>query len=356
MTIRTPLFPIVAVVLLAGCARGGSGTGTPAAGTGTPAAAGTARPTADRRVDQVVTADGELRYPGVPQPLSFSSSGRLTEVAVTAGQEVKAGDVIARIAPDALEITLAEARANQIAAQQQVDQQARGSDLERAKQELERSKNNRWAAQAQRDAICGRARAECDEGDEFARRACKAGREDSKTGCDQAEANTNAADQGVRIAELNLQDLESRRDTDQKAARAKAEAARLSLARAQRDQAGQTLTAPFDGTVTAVNVNAGVDIGPGAPVATLVQTRPLRFVTSNLGERYVGEIRTGHKAKVTLTTYPDRKIDAVVQRVDSQGQRDQAGAVVFTVYLDVTPPADLPVYAGMTGRVEIDVR
>ncbi|HQZ70876.1 MAG: HlyD family secretion protein [Anaerolineae bacterium] len=360
MPIRTPTLLALALTLVAGCGgRGTPGAGTPGAGTpsaGTPAAAGTARPTVDRAVAQVVTADGELRYPGVPQTLSFSASGKLTEVTVTAGQEVKAGDVIARIEPDALDVNLAEARANRIASQQQLDQLARGTDLERARQELERAKNNRWSVQAQRDAICGRARADCGDGDEFARQACKATREDSQTGCDQAEANTNAADQGVRIAELNLQDLEARQDTDRKAAQAKAEVSRLALARAERDHAGQALTAPFDGTISAVNVNAGIDIGPGSPVATLVQTRPLRFVTANLGERYVGEIRVGHKAKVILTSYPDRKLDATVQRVDSQGQRDQAGAVVFTVYLDVMPTDDLPVYAGMTGRAEIDVR
>ncbi len=358
MRVRTVTLFALALTLTAGCG-GRPGAGTPGAGTptaGTPAAEGTTKPTVSRAVAQVVTADGELRYPGVPQTLSFSASGTLTEVTVVVGQEVKAGDVIARIAPDALDVNLAEARANRITAQQQLDQLARGTDLERARQELERAKNNRWSVQAQRDAVCGRARADCNDGDEFARQACKATREDSQTGCDQAEANTNAADQGVRIAELNLQDLEARQGTDLKAAQAKAEVARLALARAERDHAGQALTAPFDGTISALSVNAGIDIGPGAPVATLVQTRPLRFVTANLGERYVGEIRVGNKAKVILTSYPDRKLDATVQRVDSQGQRDQAGAVVFTVYLDVTPADDLPVYAGMTGRAEIDVR
>jgi len=303
----------------------------------------------------VVTADGELRFPGVPQPLGFAVAGELTELLVTAGQEVKAGEVIARIQPKGLDVSVAEARANLIAAEQQAAQQERGTDLERARQELERAKNSRWATQAQRDAICGRAHAECDEGNEFSRAACKASREESQTGCDQAQANTNAADQAVRIAELNLQDLEARQGSDRQAAAARLQAARLALARAESDQGDRELKAPFDGTITAVSANAGVDVAPGSPVATLVQTRPLRFVTSNLGERYVGELRPGYKARINLTSYPDKQIDAVVQRVDAQGQRDATGAVVFTVYLDVSPPEDLPVYAGMTGRVEIQL-
>ncbi len=354
---RPTLLFALTLLLLGSAACGGrpdaKGTATP--GPGTPDAAATARPTVSRAVAQVVTADGELRFPGVPQPLGFATAGKLTEILVTAGQEVKAGDVIARIQPEGLDVGLAEARANLIAAEQQVAQLERGTDLERARQELERAKNSRWATQAQRDAICGRAHAECDEGDQFSRAACKATREDSQTGCDQAQANTNAADQAVRIAELNLQDLEARQGSDRQAAGARLQAARLSLARAEGDQADRELKAPFDGTISTVSANTGVDIAPGSPVATLVQTRPLRFVTSNLGERYVGELRTGLKARISLTSHPDQQIDAVVQRVDAQGQRDATGAVVFTVYLDVTPPADLPVYAGMTGRVEIQL-
>lgn len=357
MSGRRPSYLLALILLVGSAACGGrpDGKATPTATGGTPDAAATARPTVSRAVAQVVTADGELRFPGVPQPLSFAAAGELTEILVTAGQEVKAGEVIARIQPKGLDVSLAEAKANLITAEQQAAQQERGTDLERARQELERAKNSRWATQAQRDAICGRADAECDEGDPFSRAACKATREDSQTGCDQAQANTNAADQAVRIAELNLQDLEARQGSDRQAAGARLQAARLALGRVESDQADRELKAPFDGTISTVSANAGVSIAPGSPVATLVQTRPLRFVTSNLGERYVGELRPGYKARISLTSYPDKQIDAVVQRVDAQGQRDATGAVVFTVYLDVSPPEDLPVYAGMTGRVEIQL-
>ncbi len=296
------------------------------------------RPTLDRRVVQVVTADGELRFPEEPHPATFSTAGRLLEVPVEVDDEVTPGQLLARIDDTGLRQAVAEARAALIGARQALSELEAGTEVERARLQLEQSKNNRWGTQAIRDATCGREKPFFDQ-----------------ASCDQADANTNAAEQSVQLAELAYQRLVAQRETELSAARTRADAAALALVRAETALEGARLTAPITATITDVALVPGVDVSPGTPVMTLVRTRPLQFVTSNLGERFVGQIRPGDPARITLTGYTDREIEATVERIEPQGTRDSSGAVVFPVHLLVDAPDDLALYAGMTGRVEIDV-
>jgi multidrug efflux pump subunit AcrA (membrane-fusion protein) len=351
--IRMTMLCCLLLVATAGCQRGGAEDGD-AEGAGSDGKEGDVadgdeasgedgeeagpRPTVDRRVEQVVTADGELVYPAAPQGLPFSASGRLVEVAVEPGQQVLLGDLIARIDPTSLELAVADAQAAEINARLQVEALEKGTEIERARLQWEQSKNSRWGSQAIRDATCGRVKPFFEQ-----------------ASCDQSDANVNAAEQSVQLAELSLRSLEATRESDLNAARLRLSSARLGLNRAREQRQLATLTAPFTGTITAVNVVPGIEVAPGSPVASLVPTSPLRFVTSNLGERYVGDIEPGDPAQITLTAYPDAPIVARVHRIDSQGSRDSSGAVVFTVYLDVDEDDDRALYAGMTGRAEITV-
>ncbi|MCE7938271.1 MAG: HlyD family efflux transporter periplasmic adaptor subunit [Chloroflexi bacterium CFX6] len=232
------------------------------------------------------------------------------------------------------------------AAQAKARQLESGSALAQARIEVERAKNTLWGNQAQRDAACGRA----DNGN-----LPGSVRDEARTSCDAAQASVQASEQGVALAELNVKQAEDSAGDDLTAARAQLESARLSLRQAEANLAKATLTAPFTGTVTSIQPLVGDAVSPGAPVLTLTRTRPLRFVTTNLGERFVGDIRVGDAAEVTLTAYPDHVITGKVARIDDLGKLDESGAVVFAVHVDVDETADATLRAGMTGRVEITV-
>ena len=294
------------------------------------------QPTVDRRVDQVVTADGELRYPDIVQNLSFSSSGRLIELAVAPDQVVAQGDLIGRIDPTTLDLAVIDARTALLAAQARVAELDAGTDIERARLQWEQSKNNRWGSQAIRDATCGREKPFFDQ-----------------ASCDQSESSVNAAEQSVQLAKLTYESLTANQDADYNSARNQLRSAQLNLSRAQEQRELATLTAPLTGTITTVSVIEGVDVGPGSPIAMLTVTDPLRFVTSNLSERYIGDIALGDQASLTLTAYPEKQIPATISRIDRQGTRDQRGEVVFEVSLDLEPEGEIGLYAGMTGRAEI---
>ncbi len=341
-------------------------------------------------VRSVVTADGILVAPVPPQPLGFTMSGEVLEVDVSEGQEVRQGDALARMDLLPFDLSLAQARAAlaqaedaltraqagpstaQLAAAQAevaaseatLARTESGVDVENARLDVERAKNSLWGVQAQRDAICGAAKRK------FA----------SQAECDAAQANVQAAEVGVQMAERALAAARSAQPQNLETARARLASARASLAELRRgpsagelaslrqrveqaqlavaaaeaDRARAVLTAPFDGSVAKVHIAPGTRVGPGAPVVTLAKTRPLALVTTNLSERYVGQVSVGAKAVVVLTAYPDHRLEAQVERIAPQAETDPAGAVVVPVYLKLDDRG-LPLRAGMTGRVEIEL-
>ncbi len=375
-------------LVLGGCRSAGS---SPPKATATPAAGGSVAPTATGAAlaRSVVTADGLLVAPIPPQPLGFSLAGEVLEVDVSEGQEVREGDTLARMDLLAFDIALAQARAAEarasdaLARAEQGPSQAQlaaaqaevaaamatwvklegGSDVETARLEVERAKNSLWGLQAHRDAICGAAKRK------FA----------SQSECDAAQANVQAAEQGVQIAEQALAAARTAQPPNLTAARARlesaqanlaelrrgpaaqeleslrrqAEQARLAATAAEADRARAVLTAPFAGSVVKVHVAAGTRVGPGTPVVTLAKTRPLRFATTNLSERYIHQVKVGANAIVVLTAFPDRELEAKVERIAAQAETDAAGAVVVAVYLTLEDQG-LPLRAGMTGRAEIE--
>jgi membrane fusion protein (multidrug efflux system) len=342
---RTLPTMIVLLVALAACKVRTGGPGAPAArvaATGTAgaagAAAGAARPTPRLAVENVVTADGALVLPVPPQPLSFPSGGLLTELNVVDGQQVHSGDVLARLDEASAGLALAQARASLAQAQAALAKRERGDELATARLEVERAKNQLWGQQAQRDATCGAAE------NKMATQAA----------CDQAQAAVQAAEQSVQLAQQSLDTAAANQPGDLASARAQVEQSRVGLQQAQRDRDNTALVAPFDGVASDLKVAQGIRVGPGSPVLTLSKTSPLRFVTTNLGERNVGDIEPGATATVTLNSFPDRPLTATVRRVAQQANTDEAGATLFAVYLDVDT-GDLPVRAGMTGRAEIHI-
>jgi HlyD family secretion protein len=381
-----PAALLALALLLSGCGRDGGSDGA----TAETKLAPTRAATPITEVRQVVTADGLLVLPVPAQALSFPAASTVLEVAVQPGERVEKGQILARIDVLPLDQALAQARASQATAQQRLDDLLRGPEtsdiqtanadiltasaavealqsgaaLESARLEVERAKNTLWGAQAERDSICGLV----EEG--FA----------EQSRCDSAQASVQAGENAVRIAEQHLAEARSTASDDLAAAQSRLAAARarlgqlragptsseLEAARAQLDQADRALDqaradwdravmrAPFTGQVEEVSIAEGVMVSPAQPAITLVVSDALRFATTNLSERNVADVTEGVAAVVVLAAFPDTPLQGVVQRI-APVAGTQAGATVFTVYLDVENPDGLPLRAGMTGRVEIQI-
>lgn len=308
------------------------------------------RPTVSHAVERSVTADGRVITALEPLPLSFPSSGTLTEVLVTAGQSVGPGEALARMDTLALDLAVADAEAALAQAVNVEARTARGSDVESARLQLEQAKNQLWGLQARRDSVCGAWETWKNLPDDEQSMLPAV----NQAECDGAQASVQAGEQAVQLAEVALEEAEAGSPGDLTVARANVERARLAVRQSADSLGRATLTSPFTSTVEAVHVRPGMDVAPGTPIVTLHALGELAFVTTNLGERNVGDIQPGAKATVTLNAFPDQPFPAVVDRIASVGTEDATGGVMFAVYLFIDP-ADLPVRAGMTGRVSIVV-
>jgi RND family efflux transporter MFP subunit len=220
--------------------------------------------------EATVSATGSVRAERT-QRLAFNTSGTVAEIMVEEGDEVVAGQVLARLddanlalsvrqaeaalaiaqaqlarteaGPSAEEIAAAEAsltiaqvgvqtaEAGVAAARANLSRVRAGAseqELAIAARRIEEAKNALWGVQAQRDSICGRV-----------------GFAASQADCDQAQASVQRSEEAVRIAELQLEQTEAGpRASDIASAQAQLdqalsqlESARAQVVRAEVDQA-----------------------------------------------------------------------------------------------------------------------
>ncbi|TGN81271.1 HlyD family efflux transporter periplasmic adaptor subunit [Streptomyces bauhiniae] len=141
--------------------------------------------------------------------------------------------------------------------------------------------------------------------------------------------------------------------------------ARNAYREAQRAVEGTKIVAPFAGTVTTVDAEAGQTVSQGAAVLTLTDLSQLR-VSADFTEADIAELKDGQKASVTLdssgTTVQGRvtSVSPVPVTTDSSGGTGQAGGgqqsstqvVRYTVLVDLD---DLPATARAGQAVTVEV-
>ncbi|TXH05167.1 MAG: efflux RND transporter periplasmic adaptor subunit [Nevskiaceae bacterium] len=181
-----------------------------------------------------------------------------------------------------------------------------------------------------------------------------------------AQANNQLAQStAARWKNLLATDSVSQQDADEKAGDAAAKSALLASAQANVDRLRQlqgfkNIVAPFDGVVTARNVDVGDLINPGASgqreLFHIVDTRRLR-VYVQLPQSYVASVRAGMTASLRFAENPDHDYPAqVISTADAidpgsrtmlvQLQADNADNTLLPgAYTEVH--FKLPAYAGV---------
>jgi HlyD family secretion protein len=284
-----------------------------------------------------VTASGEIvatRFADV----GSSVMGRVVELRVREGEQVRAGQTLARIDPvqarsdtDAAAAQISALEADRSGAQDQIavaiaEREAAEARALEASQALDRA-NELFAAQllpaAERDAAI--------------------------TSADAARAQVRAAQAAVARAEQALA----------------AAGRRVAQARAQatgaRDLLDKTnITAPMDGIVSRLQVREGemVVIGiQNQPGTTLMTISDLSSINAEVkvAEADVLRLQTGQPARVTLdavpdTTFPGQVVEIGASALPIQGTGAAAREFRVVVRLDAAPPSLRP---GLTCDAEI---
>lgn len=208
-----------------------------------------------RRLPRSITTSGTVRLrTGAEVRVGSQVSGIVSQLNVSVGTHIRAGDVIARIDPRPLQSKLDEARA-QVA----LDEVALGK--------------------ARRDQQRGRA----------------------------------LLDSGL-IPRQQAEDL----DWAVRTAEAQRDAARAAAADAQTQLSYAVIRAPIAGTVASVSTQEGETVAAAfaAPTfITIVEDGALEL-DGLVDETDIGNVRPGDPVRFTVETFPDRMLSATVERID----------------------------------------
>ncbi len=259
-------------------------------------------------------------------------TGRVLQVAVAAGAQVKQGDVLVRLESDELRAALEQAQASERQAG------ARLAGLRST------GRSSAQATLVQADSVLVAARADLQRTQDLvakgflsAARLDEALRAAAVAQAQQASARAQSAanaDQGTDVVQ----------------AQAQLALARSATAAAQARLAQAVLTAPADATVLARLVEPGQIVQPGRALLSLALAGPLQLV-AQVDERYLEQLQVGQVASVLADAFPDRRFAARVQSsaplVDAQ-----RGAIEVKFSLPQQPPAFLR--EDMTLSIEVE--
>ena len=223
-------------------------------------------------------------------PIYARSSGYLKKWFVDIGGHVKAGQVLAIIEAPEVDQQVTQAKATIQQAQATLDQAIANEQQGKANEELAKVNADRWKNLVAKGAVSRQ------ENDQYQAQY-------------QAQAaNLNALEQAIAAARSNIA------------------ADQANLGRLQEMQSYETVRAPFDGIVTARNVDIGalINAGNGGPAQELFHmayTAKLR-VYVNVPQADSRAAAPGIKCYLTLTEFPGRKFPG--QLVRTAGAIDPA--------------------------------
>jgi HlyD family secretion protein len=165
---------------------------------------------------------------------------------------------------------------------------------------------------------------------------------------DQAilDAELEVARTNLQDAEKELEKIESGPDPeDIAAAEARIDAAEANLALSE-------IRAPFNGTITAVDIKPGDSVTPNQPVLELADLSRL-FVAADVSEVDVNRIEAGQEVQVTFDADLGQEYEGEVVRVGLVGSNVQ-GVVNFKVTVEMLSPNEA-IRPGLTAAVNIVV-
>ena len=304
----------------------------------------------------IVSLSGRIE--GDDSAVAPKTVGRILEVRVREGDQVKAGDVIAVLDDPQLEdrrdqaqaaLAAAEARTTSSKAQIAVLQQqlkqdqlsadqskndARGrvgqaeADLTAVEADLAQQEASLKLALYDRSAYTrlaqagvvserqGKQSVAAAEQQEAAVAAAKRRVEAARGAVTTARASlANPGIRAAQVAEVQQQIIQQQAEIANSIA--SVEEARFQLAEAEANQQDLTVRAPFSGTVITRAAEPGEFVAAGTAIITLLDLTKV-YLRGFVPEGEIGKVRIGQPAHVYLDSNPGQALDAFVSRIDPQ--------------------------------------
>lgn len=340
-----------------------------------------------------IAPTGEVYAPRQEELYFDVSKMELIELNVAAGQQVKAGDVLARIDPETLERAVTQAEAALIIAQDDLEKAQNPYDqmdlagaqravteaevaLENAQKNLRLVQTDSDNAQRIRDLQYEVNWYETNYGEsltKYEKGWITKDRLDldwnglvtAKENLERALLNreidlANAQDQ-VPQAEYNLQkaqdtlaEIQAGPDPDEVGvAQAKVASAQADLEDAQDALEAATMVAPFDGTVISTGAKVGEFVYSTTTVITLADLSNLE-VTAFVDETDISQVEIGQEVEITFDAFPGKEFRGQVLEVPLQGTLEQ-NVLTYEVPMSLEGAEEVSLKPGMTANLKIVV-
>jgi membrane fusion protein YbhG len=300
------------------------------------------------------TADGTIRFSGTVEvtsvEASFKIAGRVKERLVDEGEQVKAGQVLARLedADQVREVAIRSAETKAAAA---------------SLAELEAGSRTEEIAQA--EAAVAAAEAETvRSADDFRRQEALFRKEviprrdldTARSARDTAQARVREAREGLALVRKGPR----RERIDQARAHLGGAEEALSLARTRLDYT--TLASPLSGLVLSKNAEPGEQVAPGTPVVTIGNIADT-WVRAYVNETDLGRVKVGQKVRITSDTWPGKAYDGTVSFISQEAEftpkniqtEKERVKLVYRIKVTVPNPA-MELKPGMPVDGEIEIK
>lgn len=247
-------------------------------------------------------------------------SGRIVELHVEDNQYVKQGDLLYVIDPRPYQAKLAQAKAELLVAEKEVDSRRASSGS--AELAIERLEHQRTAAEAE----VSRIEAEDEYLHSYVERLEPLAEKQYVTADQLKQARSKYAASRAELADARAKELSARSAIDEAKSdsrravsliaqvgnvNARIEAAKAVVAAAELDVEYCSVRAPFDAYVTNLNTREGEYAKTGTQMFALVDDRHW-YAIANFKETYLQSIRPGQEADVFLIGYPGKRYRGVV--------------------------------------------
>jgi RND family efflux transporter MFP subunit len=260
-----------------------------------------------RRLTQTVTAPGTLAA-DEQAALSFKVAGRVNEIKVDLGSQVRKGQVIANLETTEFKVRLQQAEAALQQARVRLGLPPLGADD---------------GVEAENTSLARQARAVLEEAKSNRERTVQLVNQGI-----QSKADLDRVESTFKVAESRYQDaIEEVRNRQAILLQRRSE-----LAIAQQQLIETTLYAPFDGAVRERRASLGEYLNSGAPVATIVRLHPLRLRVE-VPEREAQGIKINQSVRVLVEGDNQQSYSGRVARL-SPAFQEQSRTLIIEAEVD----------------------
>ena len=122
-------------------------------------------------------------------------------------------------------------------------------------------------------------------------------------------------------------------------------AAEAQLITAKRQLRNTKILSPVNGTVVSENLEVGMMVAPGAPLANIVDITNVKLRV-NVAEKDVFKLRKNERVLITTEVYPATQLSGVITMISEKGD----DAHTYPVEIELANPKQTPLKTGMFAR------